>query len=115
MTNEQAYLMMKELQARIDGISDAESALKAIKSAAQSAYNEYAEQIIISMQSDGLVEDQLFKISESESVDVSDVNALPDEYVRIKREPDKVKIRKDAPDNVNWYSIKKTTKLTLKS
>lgn len=65
------------------------------------------------MTANGLRETSALSISETYSVDVPDVGALPDEFVRVKiiREPNKVLIRELRPD-ANWYAIKKGYKLT---
>lgn len=65
------------------------------------------------MQGNGLVDSELFRIQKSTSVIVDDVDALPDEYVRIKREPDKLKIKANLPD-ANWYSIEENINIVRK-
>lgn len=67
------------------------------------------------MTANGLKETSGLSISETYSVDVPDVDALPDEFVRVKttREPNKTLIRELRPD-ANWYAIKQGYKLTYK-
>lgn len=51
------------------------------------------------------------------SIDVPDANAVPDDFCRIKREPDKLKIKDhlDAGNRPNWASERTSTpKLTYK-
>lgn len=54
-------------------------------------------------------------LGESETVEVPDVDALPDEFVRIKttREPNKVLLKELRPQ-ANYYTIQKNYKLTVK-
>lgn len=73
--------------------------------------NELRAQVIAEMQSQGVVKEELtdFVISlkrGSESVDVADESAVPAEYLRVKTEVDKAKIKAVRPD-ANWYSIKR--------
>lgn len=53
-------------------------------------------------------------LGESFSVAVADIEAVPEEFVRIKttKEPDKMKIRREMPQG-NWYNIEKSHKLTV--
>jgi hypothetical protein len=41
-------------------------------------------------------------------------NAVPDEWCRIKKEPDKTRINKELPD-ANWYSIETAQHVAIKS
>lgn len=71
------------------------------------------------MRGNGLKETEIghlkLSIGESYSVDVDDVDAVPDEFVREKivREPNKILIRELKPQG-NWYVIKQSYKLTVK-
>jgi len=75
------------------------------------------------MLSNGLRETEVghlkLTIGESFSVDVDDINAVPDEFVREKivREPNKILIRElhksGKLEGANWYSIKESHKLTV--
>jgi hypothetical protein len=53
-------------------------------------------------------------VQSRESVDVPDVDAVPEEYTRIKREPNKILIKEARPQG-NWYAIKETKHITLRS
>lgn len=53
-------------------------------------------------------------IGESESIDAPDVNAVPDEYIRIKKEVDKAKLKANRPAG-NYYTITTKHKLTIRS
>ena len=50
----------------------------------------------------GILESELFKIKFSTIVEVADIAAVPDDYVRTKKEPDKRKIAAEKPSG-NWY------------
>lgn len=65
------------------------------------------------MQGNGLVSSERFYLKKSTSIEVHDVDALPDAYCRIKREPNKIKIREDMPAG-NWYNIKEEFSVCLK-
>ena len=53
----------------------------------------------------------------SSSVDIADPTAVPEEFIRRKivSEPDKIKIRNEAPRNSNWFTIKQSPKITVRS
>lgn len=53
-------------------------------------------------------------ISKSYAVDVPDVEAVPEEFLRVKvvKEPNKLLIKEARPD-ANWWSIKESYKLTV--
>ena len=55
-------------------------------------------------------------ISETESVDAPDVDAIPEQFVRTKitKEPNKILIKELRPEGANWYSLKQGFKLTVK-
>ena len=80
---------------------------------AQRYVDEAKQAAIDYMQGNGLVSDDYFRIGKSEAVIVDDVDALPDDFVRIKREADKAKIKALRP-NASWYRVEETITLTLK-
>lgn len=53
-------------------------------------------------------------VSKTYSVDVPDVEAVPEEFLRIKvmKEPNKLLIKEARPD-ANWWSMKESYKLTV--
>lgn len=53
----------------------------------------------------------------SESIDAPDIAAVPEEYIRIKevREINKALVRAKKPEGCNWYIIKQSPKLTVRS
>lgn len=78
---------------------------------------EEAERALIDyMLGNGLLKTERVTLGETESVDAPDVEAIPDEYVRVKtvREPNKVLIKEVRPDG-NWYCITKNYKITIRS
>jgi hypothetical protein len=73
--------------------------------------NQLRAQIIKEMQAQGVVKEELtdFVISlkrGSESVDVADEAAVPEEYLRIKKEVDKAKIKAVKPEG-NWWVMRR--------
>ena len=52
----------------------------------------------------------------SYAVDIASVDAVPAEYLRTKTvtEPDKVKIRNEAPRTANWFTLRAEPKITIK-
>jgi hypothetical protein len=61
----------------------------------------------------GLVKTERVTLSESEAVEVEDISAVPGEYIRTKLEVNKSLIQKERPIG-NWYTIKKSPKITIK-
>lgn len=51
-------------------------------------------------------------LSTSESVDAPDVIAIPNDYLRVRMEPNKEKIRAERPEG-NWYTIKETPSVRI--
>jgi hypothetical protein len=76
-----------------------------------------AEQALIDyLLSNGLLKTERVTLGESEAVDAPDVEAIPEEFVRVKttREPNKVLIKELRPHG-NWYAITKNYKITIRS
>lgn len=76
-----------------------------------------AEQALIDyMLGNGLLKTERVTLGETESVDAPDVDAIPEEFVRVKtvREPNKVLIKELRP-NGNWYAITKNYKVTVRA
>jgi hypothetical protein len=86
-------------------------AMRAKQTALTKQANELRAQVIADMQVNGCVKEELadFVISlkrGSESVDVPDDAAVPQDYLRVKTEVDKAKIKAVRPE-ANWYTIKR--------
>ena len=62
------------------------------------------------MTGNGIVESECFRIKKTQVIDV--LGEFPDEYARIKREPDKRKIATNKPE-ANWYVVKENVHLQL--
>lgn len=62
------------------------------------------------MTGNGIVESENFRIKKTEVIDVA--GEFPDEFARIKREPDKRKIAAVRPE-ANWYTWKTNYHLEL--
>lgn len=78
------------------------------------------EALIAYMQESGCkaIEDGIAEVElgESWAVNVADIDAVPEQYIRTKtvREPDKVKIRNERPTGANWYVMSCKPKVTIK-
>ena len=80
---------------------------------------EDAKQAVVDyMQGNGLVETDYFKISTttSKSVDITDIDSVPDEYIRTKKEVNKAAIKALKLPESNWlkYSEKENIRLDVK-
>lgn len=55
-------------------------------------------------------------LKDAYSVDIASIDAVPAEYLRSKvvTEPDKVKIRNEAPRTANWFTLTAKPSLTIK-
>jgi uncharacterized protein YoaH (UPF0181 family) len=81
--------------------------------------NELRAQVIADMQANGVLKEELvdFVISlkrGSESVDIADEAAVPEEYLRIKKEVDKAKIKAVKPEGNWWVMRRGEDTLTIK-
>lgn len=67
------------------------------------------------MLGNGLLDTENLLLGKSYSVDVPDVDVVPEEFVRVKitKEPNKILIKELKPQG-NWYTIKENYKLTTK-
>jgi len=68
------------------------------------------------MLGNGLLKTERVTLGETTAVDAPDVDAIPDQFVRVKtiREPNKVLIKELRPEG-NWYSLTKNYKVTIRS
>jgi hypothetical protein len=65
------------------------------------------------MLGNGVVDSEHFSLRVSEAVIVPDIDALPDEYIRIKKEANKQLIKAARPQ-ANWYGVEKRYNLQVK-
>lgn len=89
------------------------------KHAKARARKKLAEEALMDyMTGNGLVEDetanQVVRLKRGTTVVVDDIDALPEEYIRVKREADRAKIRKMRPQ-ANWYREEETLTLEVKN
>jgi hypothetical protein len=68
------------------------------------------------MTGNGLLDCDSFRLGVTHSVDCPDIEAVPEEFVRVKmvREPNKILIKELKPEGANWYVLKTNYKLTVK-
>jgi hypothetical protein len=116
MTNdnddEEKFLVDKVLSAR-ENFRDIKTQMCILQMKYNSAksYMEACEQAAIDyMIGNGCIETENFRIKKTQVVDVQ--GEFPDEYARIKREPDKRKIAIEKPQ-ANWYTMKENTYIQL--
>ncbi len=83
------------------------------KDAATSHLTKVEADILDWMRLNGVTTTEAFYIKTSERIAVDDVEALPEEYVRVKKEPNKVLIKKHMP-KANWYRVEKSESLGVK-
>lgn len=117
LEEEEKFLIDKLLSARhaIELNKKAKRELVAKGSQLEKELADIEQAAIDYMLGNGIKETSGLSISETYSVDVPDVDAMPEEFVRVKtvREPNKNLIRELKPQG-NWYSIKQGYKLTYK-
>lgn len=115
MEDEEQFLIDKLSSAKmtVEAIAKDIRALQLKKNAAEKYYDDCKQAVIDYMQSSGLVETERLRLGKSESVDILEEIAIPDEFMRIKKEPNKAAIKAMRP-NGNWYIIKETVTLTVK-
>jgi hypothetical protein len=95
--------------------------MRDIQTKCSSEANQLRAEIIAEMQGDGLIKEVFDDIQISlrepkEAVDVLDIDSVPEEFIRIKKEPDKVAILKAAKSGLaaNWFTIKREPTLQIK-
>jgi hypothetical protein len=115
MTNEhdeEKFLVDKVLSAR-ENVRELKTQMMILqmKMNCAKSYLESCEQAAIDyMIGNGCIETENFRIKKTQVVDVS--GEFPDEYARIKREPDKRKIAIEKP-KANWYTMKENVHIQL--
>ena len=89
--------------------NEAEAALEVMN---QAVADYFIGNGLLQFEANGLV----VELGKSYSVDIADPAAVPAEYMRTKTvsEPDKVKIRNEAPRDANWYVMKESNKITVR-
>lgn len=117
MDDEEGFLLDQLRSARMQvKIAERAATEARFKKAEADAYLANVEQAVVDyMTAHGLVKFSNCTLGKSESVDCPDINAVPEEYIRVKevREVNKALIRAARPAG-NWYTIKETPKLTIK-
>lgn len=111
-TDEEKFLVDKVLSAR-ENFRDLKTQMMVLqmKLNVAKSYMESCEQAAIDyMIGNGCIETENFRIKKTQVVDVQ--GEFPDEYARIKREPDKRKIAIEKPQ-ANWYTMKENTHIQL--
>lgn len=111
--NEEALLIDLYVSAReaYERVRKEAIAIGLKKNGAEKYMNDAKQAIIDYANGNGILESENFTISKTTSIDVPDIDAVPEAFVRVKtvREPNKILIRG------NWYQVVESDKLTLKA
>lgn len=110
------------LEAEINIFAGNIRALGADKAVLQKRVDDLYAECLAEMKENGVVKDNagsyvVTRRKNPATVDVTDINAVPDEYIRLKKEPDKAKIKDAALAGLkaNWLVINEGTEsLTIK-
>lgn len=119
-------MTLDEEEKRLAGmLVEARAAVKQAKEAKKRASDTLADMeqyeadihqaIIDYMDGNGLLECESFTIRKSYAVDIEDLDAVPEDYLRFKTttEADKIKIRDHRPAG-NWYVMRENKKVVVK-
>lgn len=119
MEDEESMLIEQYESAR-QRVFETEEAFKEAKFQKDKAARELEEMrqaLIDFMEGNGLVKTDRLSLAKvtTRSVDVEDIDSVPDEFVRIKKELNKAKIKADgvSPEGNNWLKYKETTSYRL--
>lgn len=117
MEDEENFLIEQYESAR-QRVFETEETFKEAKFQKDKAARELEEMrqaLIDFMEGNGLVSTERLWLSKtvSLSVDIIDVDSVPDEYIRIKREPNKAAIKALKLPESNWLKYKETTNYRL--
>jgi len=115
--NEEKFLIDHYESARyaLEMASNEVAYAAAKKRAAEKSFEDVRQALVDYMQGNGLVKtDRLnIAVSTSKSVEVTDIDSVPEEYLRITKEVNKAAIKAlNLPEN-NWLKYKTTEKITL--
>lgn len=115
MDDEESYIW-EQIQAKQIAHKEAKQIAdkaKAVESKFKAELEELEQAAKDYMLGNGIVDCEHFSLRVSEAIIVPDVEALPDEYIRLKKEPNKVLIKAQKP-SANWYSIEQRYNLQTK-
>lgn len=119
--DEESFLIDQLNSARfaLEQHKKAMSALRFEQNALEKRLEEAEQAMVDYMKGNGLVkfsnDKVIISLRKSYAVDVSDIDAVPEEFIRTKvtKEPNKGLIRELKPQG-NWYTIVESDKLTIK-
>jgi hypothetical protein len=88
----------------------------AVKRGAEHNLETIRQAIIDYCNGNGLVKTENFSISTTHSVDVTDIDSVPEKYIRLKKEVNKALIKAEGltPEGNNWLQFTESTKLTVR-
>lgn len=106
---------LKSARWKLEQIKRQQTKLALDKDLAEHELEVIKQAIIDYMEGNGLVQFANCTLGYSESIDCPDLEAIPDDYIRVKtvKEPNKALIKAAKPQG-NWYVVKSTPKLTLR-
>lgn len=108
---------LQSKRAKVEKIKAARAALMFDQNEAEHELEQVEQAIIDYMTGNGLLQFANLELGKSYSVDVENIEAVPEKYIRVKttREVNKALIRAERPEGVNWYTMKESYKLTVKT
>lgn len=114
MTNadEERFLFeqLTDARQRVEAVKKKQLELQLERNREEKLLDDIEQAVFDYMIGNGIVESENFRIKKTQVVDV--LGDFPDEYARIKREPDKRKILANGPE-ANWYVMKENTHIQL--
>lgn len=107
--NEEERMLLDKLlsaRAELSKMKQAAIIIQGKKNSAEKYLSDIERACLDYMIGNGCVESEHFRLMKREVVDAPDLGAIPEEYLRVKKEADKRKIFAERPHGANWYSIK---------
>jgi hypothetical protein len=88
----------------------------ALKRGAEHNLETIRQAIIDYCNGNGLVKTENFSIAKSRAVDITNIESVPEKYIRLKKEVNKALIKAEGltPENNNWLQFTESTKLTVR-
>lgn len=119
MTNDDEEMMILDqlLDARfvVAGLEKQARTLKSQLDCARSKAETLEQAAIDYMEGNGLLSTDRMRLGHTTSIDVPDVEAIPEKYQRIKKEANKLLIKQDMGelDGANWFTVKESKFITV--
>lgn len=98
---------------RVEEIAKQIRELQGQKNVAEKSEADMKQAILDYLTGNGLIETENFRLGKSVAIEVPDIEAVPEEYLRIKKEINKAAIKAMKPVG-NWYNCVESVTLTMK-